>query len=91
MQWLKLPTRKVEDRGFEPRSGIQVLKKPNVSFLLNRKDSICWEPPRDRKLARPETARVRISSSVSGQCHLIHHPQEIPLAQFSIYVCTKVV
>ena len=27
MQWLKLPAWKVGDRGFEPRSGIQVAKK----------------------------------------------------------------
>ena len=31
---------KFGDRGFEPRSGIQVLKKQNVSSLLTRKDSI---------------------------------------------------
>ena len=42
MQWLKLPVRKVGDRGFEPRSGIQVLKKQNVSSPLTREDSILW-------------------------------------------------
>ena len=36
---------KVEDGRFEPRSGIQVSKKRNVSFLLTRKNSICGEPP----------------------------------------------
>ena len=42
MQWLKLPARKVGDRGFEPHSGIQVSKKQNVSFSLTRRYSILW-------------------------------------------------
>ena len=40
VQWLKLPAWKVGDRGFEPRSGIQVAKKQNASSLPTRKDSI---------------------------------------------------
>ena len=36
--WLKLPAWEVGNRGFELRSGIQVLKKQNVPSLLNRKD-----------------------------------------------------
>ena len=36
--WLKLPAGKVGDLGFEPRSGIQVSKKQNISALLTRKD-----------------------------------------------------
>ena len=31
---------KIGDRGFEPRSGIQISKKQNVSSLLTREDSI---------------------------------------------------
>ena len=42
VQWLKLPAWKFGDRGFEPRSGIQVSKKHNVSSPLTRKDSILW-------------------------------------------------
>ena len=40
VEWLKLPAWKVGDRGLEPRSGIQVSKKQNVSSPLTRKDSI---------------------------------------------------
>ena len=43
VQWLKLPAWKVGNRGFEPRSGIQVSMKQNVSSLLTRKD--CGQPP----------------------------------------------
>ena len=43
MQWLKLPDWRVRDGGFEPRSGIQVSKKQNVSPMLPRKDSILWD------------------------------------------------
>ena len=42
---VKLPAWKIGDRGFEPRSGIQVSKKQNVSSLLTRKDSILWGAP----------------------------------------------
>ena len=45
VQWLKLPASKVGDRGFVPRSGIQVSKKQNVSSPLTRNDSTLWEPP----------------------------------------------
>ena len=43
------------------------------------------------KHARPQTAGDRISNPLSGgQClissHLSHHPYEVILAQFSIYV-----
>ena len=40
MQWLKLPAWEIGDREFEPRSGIQVSKKQNVSSPLTRKDLI---------------------------------------------------
>ena len=35
----------IRDRGFEPRYGIKVSEKENVSSLLARDDSILWEPP----------------------------------------------
>ena len=45
VQWLKLPAWKVGDRGLEPRSGIQVSKKHNVSSPLTREDSRLWRAP----------------------------------------------
>ena len=65
VQWLKMPACKVGDRGFEPRSGLQVSKKQKNSFHLTRKDLIFW---------------VLWEGSSS------HHPQEVLLAQFSLYV-----
>ena len=71
---LKLPVWKVGDRGTGPRSGIQVSKKQNVSYPLTREDSILWGASvTERWRARPQTARVQISSPVSGgQCHMSH-------------------
>ena len=43
VEWLKLPTWRMGDRGFEARSGIQVSKKQNVSSPLTRKYSILWK------------------------------------------------
>ena len=44
VQWLKLLQRvfawKVGDRGFEPHSGLQVVKKQNVFYPVTHKDSI---------------------------------------------------
>ena len=63
---IKLPAWKVGDRGFEPRSGLQVSKKLNVSSPLTRKDSIlCGTSVTKRKRARLQTARARISNPVS--------------------------
>ena len=39
VQWLMLPAWKVGDRGFEPRSSIQVSMKLNISSPLTHKDS----------------------------------------------------
>ena len=39
---LKLPAWKIGVAGSHTRSGIQVLKKQNVSSPLTRKDSIVW-------------------------------------------------
>ena len=71
---LMLPAWKVGDRGFDPRSGIQVSKKQNVSSLLTRKDYILWGASvTDKKRTRPRIARARICNLVSGgQCHRIH-------------------
>ena len=46
MKWLKLPAWKIGERGFEPRSGIHVLKKQNVISTLNILGSL-----RDREVA----------------------------------------
>ena len=47
MQRLKLPAWKVGDRGFEPRSGIQVSKKHNANFIPCSlvKMQYCGDPP----------------------------------------------
>ena len=42
VQWLMLPAWKVEDRGLEPHSGLQVSNKQNVSSPLSREGSIMW-------------------------------------------------
>ena len=42
MQWLKLPAWEVGDCWFKPGSGIQILKKQNVSSPLTRKNAIFW-------------------------------------------------
>ena len=93
MQWLKLPAWKVGDRGFAPHSGLQLLKKQNVSSPLTRNQvmiQLLWGTSvTDRWCAWTQTARAPISNSVSGgQCHLII------LSRFSwpslAYMCTKV-
>ena len=77
---MQQPTQKIKknllsllgDHGFEPHSGLQVSKKQNVSSSLTRKDSILWDF---------ESCVWRAVSS-----HLSHHPQDLLLAQFSLYV-----
>ena len=68
-------------RGSFPELG--GLKKTKI-FLPHPlvKLSIVGEPP------RPQTARVRISNPVwrAVSSHSSHHPQEVLLAQFSLYV-----
>ena len=67
VQWLKLHVWKVGDRGFAPRSGIQLSKKQNASSLLTSKDSILWgRSVTEKYRARAQTARVRILNPVSG-------------------------
>ena len=85
MDWLKLPAWKVRDRGFEPRSGIQVSKKEIVSSLLTRKDSIVWvevaSSTSDHQGSSFESCVWRAVAS-----HSSHHPQEFLLVRFSLYV-----
>ena len=78
MQSLKLPAWKVGVRGLEPHSGLQVSKKQNGSSPLTRNDSILWGTSvTERWHARPQAAIRAVSS---------HHPQEVLLAKFSLYV-----
>ena len=64
VQWLKLPAWNVGDRGFDPRSGIQVSNEQGVSSPLIHKNSILW--------GTSVTERSRILNPVSeGQCHNI--------------------
>ena len=59
VQWLKLPAWKVEDRGFEPHSGLYVSRKQNASSPLTREDSILWGASvAKRWRARPQTTRL---------------------------------
>ena len=41
VQWLKLQAC-LESLGFEPHSGLQVLKKQNVSYPRTHKDLLLW-------------------------------------------------
>ena len=90
VQWLRLPVWKLGDLGFEPHSGLQVLKKQNVSSLLTRKDSMLWGTPHDRKLACSASDRQGSSfkfcvwRALSSQSS--HHPQKVLLAQFSLHM-----
>ena len=89
---LKLYAWKVGDRGFEPRSDIQVSKKENVSSTLIREESIMWESFRDRAVSCSASDRQRSNfESVSGeQCHLIHLTILGRLSWPNLaYVCTK--
>ena len=98
VQWLKLPAWKVGDRGFELRSGIQIPKKQNISSLLIRKRFNTVGSLRDRGVASSASDRKGLNfehhqGSIFESCvwkavssHSSHHPQEVLLAQFSLYV-----
>ena len=90
VQWLKLPAWKVEDRGFEPRSGIQVSNKQNVSYPLTRKNIM--RSLRDREVASSGLDRQdsNFASCVwkAVSCFSSHHPQEVFLTQLSLDVHT---
>ena len=89
VQWLKLPAWKVGDQGCKPHCGLQVSKKQKFPFPLTRDDSLLLAPP-DREVACATSdrqgsnfescVRRRVSS------HSYHYPQEVLLAQFSLYV-----
>ena len=85
MQWLKLPAWKVGDRGLEAHSGLQVSKKQNVSSPRTREDSILWVAcsASHRQGSNFKSCVWRAVSS-----HSSHHPQEVLLARFSLYVHT---
>ena len=81
------PAWKVGDHGFEPHSSFQVPKKQNVSSPLTRKNSILWGGLRDREVACSTSNRQGLNLE-SGVWRAVssHHPQEVPMAQFSLYV-----
>ena len=90
MQYLKLPAWKVGDRGFEPHSDPQVSMKLNVSSLLIRKNLIYMGSLRDRDVAgsASECQGTDFESCVwrAESSHSSYHPQEVLLAQVSLYV-----
>ena len=81
VQWLKMPSWKVRDRGFELHSDLQVSKKQNVSSPLTREDLILSGASKDREVAFFKSCVWRAVSS-----HLSHHSQVVLLAHFSLYV-----
>ena len=77
---LKVPAWEIGDRGFEPRSGIQVSKKQNVSFPLIQY-SILWAASVTEryKLCSASNRKGSIFESRVWRAvspHLSHHPQE---------------
>ena len=89
VQWLKLPAWNVGDRGFEPDSGLQVSKKHDVSSPLTRKDPII-RSLRDREVvcSASDCQGSNFESCVwrAVSSHSTYHPQEVLLAQFTLYV-----
>ena len=86
VQWLKLPVWKVGDRGFEPRSGIQVSKKIFLPCSLV-KIQYCGEPPWPKSSVlgiSPPGLEFRIT------CHLINLTISRRCSWSSLaYMCTK--
>ena len=84
VQWLKLPAWKVGDREFEPRSAFKLQR--NKMFFPRALVEIqyCGEPP------WPSGSMLGLEYCVwrAVSSHLSHHPQEVLLAQFSLYVHT---
>ena len=85
VQWLKLPAWKVGNRGFEPHSGSN---EQNVSSPLSRKDSTLWGASVTEKCSASYRRGSNSESSVwrAVSSHSSHHPREVLLAQFSLYV-----
>ena len=90
VQWLKLPALKVGDRGFEPRSGIQVLKKQNVASLLtcSRFNIVVSLHAREVASSATDHQGSNFESCVlrAVSSHSSHNLQEVLLAQFCLYV-----
>ena len=83
--WLKLPASKVRDGGFEPDSGIQISKKQKFLPRSLVKIQYCGEAPWPRGsvlgFLPPGSC---VWSTVSS--HSSHHPREVILVKFSLYV-----
>ena len=88
MKWLKLHAWKVGDRGFVPRSGIPASKKQTNSSPLARKKSMSWGTFVTKRCSALNYQRSNFESCVwTAMSYLsYHHPQEVPMAQFSLYV-----
>ena len=90
VQWLKLPAWKVGDRRFVSHFGIQVSKKQHVSSLLTRTRLNIVGSLSDREVACSASDRrgSNFESCVWGAVspHSSHHPQEVLMSQFSLYV-----
>ena len=83
VQWLKLPTWKVGDRGFKPRSSKMFLP---CSLVKNK---YCGEPlwPRSRELGlRPPGLEFQILCLEGSVIAFISPSQEVLLSQLSLFV-----
>ena len=90
MQWLKLYAWKFGDRGFKPRSGIQVSKKqkpppPTYSWRFDIVGSL-----RDIEVECSASDRHGSNFKICVwrviTYHSSHHPQEVLVALFSLYL-----
>ena len=88
VHWLKLSSWKIGDRGFVPRSGIQVSKKKMFFPCSLGHIEYCREPPwgiacsaSDRQGSNFESCVWRTMSLRSS-----HHPQEVRLDEFGLNV-----
>ena len=89
VQWLQLPAWKVGDRGFEPRSVMQVSKKQRFLPQSLVKIQYCGESPWPRGTVldlRLPGLEFRILCLGAVSVHLSHHLQEVLVAQFSLHV-----
>ena len=86
MQWLKLPAWEIGDRGFESHLGLQVSKAQNVSSPLTRNDSILWGTSVTEEACPASDRRGPIFESCVWRAVSSHHPREVLLVQFSLYV-----
>ena len=88
---VQLPAWKIGDRGFESHSGLQISKKQNISFPITRKDSILWgaSVPRDSVLSLRPGSNFESCVWRAVSSHSSHHPQELFMVSFSLYVHTS--